>query len=124
MSNFDNEIFSHSLELNCPYCVNFSFVCFICAEIFEKMLSGGLEVPFSIFWLISLFKVDFTKSSFDFTFQFYRCKSINTRTMVNITKCSQLITFQGRHCFGSTEVGFKTGFTTNRLGIHMTSSLL
>ena len=27
----------------------FIYVCFICAEIFEKMLSGGLEVPFSIF---------------------------------------------------------------------------
>ena len=29
--------------------VNFSYLCFIYAEIFEKMLSGGLEVPFSIF---------------------------------------------------------------------------
>ena len=27
--------------------VNFSYVCFIYAEIFEKMSSGGLEVSFS-----------------------------------------------------------------------------
>ena len=26
----------------------FSYICFIYAEIFEKMLSGGLEVSFSI----------------------------------------------------------------------------
>ena len=29
--------------------VNFSCVCFIYAEIFEKMSSGGLEVSFSIY---------------------------------------------------------------------------
>ena len=29
--------------------VNFSYVCFIYAEIFEKMSSGGLEVSFSIY---------------------------------------------------------------------------
>ena len=31
--------------------VNFSYVSFIYAEIFVKMLSGGLEVSFSIFLL-------------------------------------------------------------------------
>ena len=30
--------------------VNFSCVCFICAEIFEKMLIGGLEVSFSMYY--------------------------------------------------------------------------
>ena len=29
--------------------VNFRYVCFIHAEIFEKMSSGGLEVSFSIY---------------------------------------------------------------------------
>ena len=32
--------------------VNFSYVSFIYAEIFEKMSSGGLEVSFSIFYFL------------------------------------------------------------------------
>ena len=38
------KFFTHSSILS----VNFSYVCFIQAEIFEKMSSGGLEVSFSI----------------------------------------------------------------------------
>ena len=33
--------------------IKFSYVCFIYAEIFEKMLSGGLEVSFSIYLLLT-----------------------------------------------------------------------
>ena len=33
--------------------VNFSYVCIIYAEIFEKVSSGGLEISFSIFGVIS-----------------------------------------------------------------------
>ena len=42
---YDTEILTHSLELS----VCFSYACFIYAEIFEKMSSGGLEDSFSIF---------------------------------------------------------------------------
>ena len=46
MSIYDNEILSHSLELIFIFklSVNFSYVCFIYAEIFEKILDGDLEV--------------------------------------------------------------------------------
>ena len=48
MSINDNEILTHSIELTI-LSVNFSYVCFIFVEIFEKMSSGGLEVSFSIY---------------------------------------------------------------------------
>ena len=34
--------------------VNVSYVCFIYAEIFEKMSSGGLEVSFSIYLIYDI----------------------------------------------------------------------
>ena len=50
MSISDNEILTHSLEFDFSILsVNFSYVCFIYAEIFEKMSDDGLEISFSIF---------------------------------------------------------------------------
>ena len=42
---YDTEIFTRLSILS----VYFSYVCFIKAEIFERMSSGGLEVQFSIY---------------------------------------------------------------------------
>ena len=45
MSINDNEILTHSIESICFYLsVNFSHICIIYAEIFEKMLSGGFSI--------------------------------------------------------------------------------
>ena len=51
MSINDYEILTHSLEFS----VNFSYVCIIYAEIFEKMSSGGLEVSFSIYIILYIY---------------------------------------------------------------------
>ena len=51
MSIFDNEILTYSLDFFSILIVNFSHVCSIYAEQFEKMSNGGLhvEVSFSTF---------------------------------------------------------------------------
>ena len=48
MSIDDNEILTLSRIDMSILSVNFSYVCLIYAEIFEKMSSGGLEVSFNI----------------------------------------------------------------------------
>ena len=50
MSIYDSEIFVTLSRIDLSMLsVNFSYVCFINDEIFEKMSSGGLEVSFNIF---------------------------------------------------------------------------
>ena len=87
MSIFDNEILTNSLELICPLLsVNFSYVCFIYAEIFEKMLSGSLEVPFSIY----LYLIELPISKINFTGHWLRYST--TPNVTNIfTESSQAI---------------------------------
>ena len=47
--NYDTEILTlHRIDLSILLSVKYSYACFIYAEIFEKMSSGGLEVSFSI----------------------------------------------------------------------------